>query len=79
MIVDFYCHSARLVVEVDGDVHLDRQVEDQERDEVIRGLGLNVIHIRNEEVIDHLPEVLDKLRAVMSEAPHSLSGKGAWG
>jgi len=30
-IVDFYCHEKRLAVEVDGDIHLDRDVSERDR------------------------------------------------
>jgi len=39
-IVDFYCHKAGLVVEVDGDVHDLQQEEDARREKVLREMGL---------------------------------------
>ncbi|MBC6941031.1 MAG: DUF559 domain-containing protein [Chloroflexi bacterium] len=36
-IVDFYCHMAGLVIEVDGDVHDLRKEEDERRDWRPRG------------------------------------------
>ncbi len=60
-IVDFYCHEAGLVVEVDGPVH-DEQVErDQERDAFLRGLGLYVLRIPDAEVRGNLSAVLDRI------------------
>jgi len=38
-IVDFYCHQAGLVVEVDGDVHDLQKEEDERREKVLRGWG----------------------------------------
>jgi len=35
-IVDFYCHQAALVVEVDGDIHDLQQAEDVRREKVLR-------------------------------------------
>ena len=49
-IVDFYCHAAGLVVEVDGPIH-DRteQAEyDAERDRTLETRGLRLLRIRNE-------------------------------
>lgn len=37
-IVDFYCHWAGLVVEVDGDVHDLQREEDERREKVVNGL-----------------------------------------
>ena len=48
-IVDFYCHAARLVIEVDGPVHDGRQAtaHDDERSAVLAGRGLKVIRFTN--------------------------------
>ena len=48
-IVDFYCHAARLVIEVDGPVHDGRQAtaHDDERSAVLAGRGLKVIRLTN--------------------------------
>ena len=45
-IVDFYCHRAGLVVEVDGKVHEGRTAYDAERDRVLAARGLRIIRIR---------------------------------
>ena len=39
-IVDFSCHKAGLVVEVDGDIHDLQQAEDARRDKVLSAMGL---------------------------------------
>ena len=39
-IVDFYCHKAGLVVEVDGDIHDLQQEEDTRREKVLSEMGL---------------------------------------
>jgi very-short-patch-repair endonuclease len=47
-IVDFYCHIAGLVVEVDGDIHDLQQEEDARREKVLREMGLRIVRFRNE-------------------------------
>ncbi|MEO7838798.1 MAG: DUF559 domain-containing protein [Anaerolineales bacterium] len=42
-IVDFYCHKAALVVEVDGDLHDLQQEEDARRGKVLREMGLTIV------------------------------------
>ena len=66
-VADFYCHKARLIVEVDGDVHdLPDQAEyDTNRTYVLNELGLTVIRFRNEEVLNQLESVLDKIRQLL--------------
>lgn len=49
-IVDFYCHKAALVVEVDGDIHDLQKDEDARREKVLSELGLRVIRFGNDEV-----------------------------
>ena len=51
-IVDFYCHDARLIVELDGSQHYDphKQVHDQARTRNLEMRGLWVIRIPNNEV-----------------------------
>jgi very-short-patch-repair endonuclease len=52
-IVDFYCHKARLVVEVDGGQHFteDAASNDRVRDEYMRSLGLTVFRFSNSDVL----------------------------
>ncbi len=60
-IVDFYCHQAQLIIEVDGEIH-DLQVEsDQERDAILAARGLKILRIRNQEIRQNLQEVLKKI------------------
>ncbi|MBH8565625.1 endonuclease domain-containing protein [Nostoc sp. CENA67] len=58
-IVDFYCHEARLVVEVDGEIHNYTQAEDAIRQEFLQSLGLEVVRFRNEDVLERMEGVLE--------------------
>ena len=51
-IVDFYCASARLVIEIDGSQHFTEQgmEYDKERSAVIEAYGLKVLRFTNYEV-----------------------------
>ncbi len=62
-IVDFYCASERLIVELDGAVHLDfaQQNYDLERTEILENLGLKVIRFENKMIFEKLPEVLEEI------------------
>lgn len=57
-IVDFYCHQTNLVVEVDGDVHLEQAEYDRERDLYLQSLGLMVLRFTNQDVNRNLEGVL---------------------
>jgi len=65
-IVDFYCHAARLVIEVDGDVHLEQVQADARRDEGLEEMGLRVLHVRNDLVLGDLEGVLARIRALLA-------------
>ena len=56
-IVDFYCHAAGLVVEVDGPVHERQVARDEQRDQALSALGLKMLHVKNEEVMGDLETV----------------------
>ena len=51
-IVDFYCASAKLVIELDGSQHYESEgtVSDRERDRALNRLGLTVVRYSNEDV-----------------------------
>ncbi|MFP4120840.1 MAG: endonuclease domain-containing protein [Coleofasciculus sp.] len=44
-IADFYCHAARLVIEVDGKIHQHQAEYDAERDRVLSARGLQLLRI----------------------------------
>ena len=59
-IVDFYCYSENLVIELDGEVHNDPEVMeyDERRDTYLQSLGLKVFRIENKFVFDHQEQLL---------------------
>ena len=62
-IVDFFCHSLRLVIEIDGAVHALQRGYDAERDGWIRAQGYTVLRFTNEKVLGDLEEVMHELRS----------------
>ncbi len=65
-IVDFYCHKAALVIEVDGDIHDLQQEEDARREKVLSEMGLRVVRFRNEEVMKNLSAVVGNVRGLVA-------------
>ena len=59
-IVDLYCHSEKLVIEIDGSIHdsEESKIKDAERQIHLEGLGLNVIRFKNGEILNSLDRVL---------------------
>ena len=65
-IADFYCHEARLVIEVDGPIHnrIDRREHDQQRDGVFEDFGITILRFSNDEIRYHLTQVLKIIKTV---------------
>ena len=63
-ILDFYCPSLKLCIEVDGEVHDNEIVKqkDIERTLFLRQQKIHVLRIKNEEVEENIEEVLNKIR-----------------
>jgi very-short-patch-repair endonuclease len=51
-IVDFYCPSLKLVIEVDGDSHFNENAQsyDEARSQILEGYGLQVLRFTNQEI-----------------------------
>ena len=60
-IVDFYCTNQNVVIEIDGSSHDAKQEYDEARDEYLKSLGLEVIHIPAKEVLQNLDGVMEML------------------
>src|SRR6186713_657282 len=56
-ISDFHCHTYKLIVELDGKIHLKLQEEDLIRTEQIEEWGYTVLRFTNEQVLHHWDEV----------------------
>jgi len=61
-IVDFYCSKARLVVEVDGEIHKKNREYDQERDSILNEHGYRAIRFTNKQVLNEPFLVLSTIR-----------------
>lgn len=62
-IVDFYCHTLQLIIEIDGKYHdsEEQKKEDLNRTELLQFQGLRAIRFSNEAVIHNMDLVLKKL------------------
>lgn len=62
-IVDFYCPTEKLIVELDGEVHFEEEAKkyDEKRTKYLESLGLKVIRFENQEVIYNLDKVLKEI------------------
>ncbi len=68
-IVDFYCHSAKLVIELDGSGHYEPLMEEKDRirTDYLESVGLSVLRFTNLEVKRFFREVCDKIHMTVCE------------
>lgn len=62
-ILDFYCPSKKLAIEVDGGYHLleDQKQYDKVRDSYLKRYGIQVIRFENELIYHHIDDVLKEI------------------
>lgn len=74
-IVDFYCHAAKLVIELDGSQHYTQQglAYDQERTAILQQYGIQVLRFSNRDINTQFREVCD---AIHQEVEKRLKGSG---
>jgi len=67
-VVDFYCHQAGLVIELDGEIHAqaDQQQRDNDRTYELERLGLRVIRFQNEEILNNISGILVRISNELS-------------
>lgn len=49
-VADFYCAELKLIIEIDGKIHEFQKEYDENRDVVLKELGLNTIRLSNDEI-----------------------------
>ena len=72
-IVDFYCHAAGLIVEVDGDVHQEQIAYDEQRDQILTARGLRILRFKNKACMQDVEGVLASILAACREGPNNLT------
>ena len=68
-IVDFYCSSAKMVIEVDGNQHLEQKgiVHDRARTAYLESLGLHVLRFMNQEIDEQFDSVCDRINSALQK------------
>lgn len=63
-VADFYCHRAKLIIEVDGYIHNKESIKrnDKEREWNLTSMGLTILRFKNEDVLCDLPGVMEAIR-----------------
>ena len=60
-IADFYCHEAKLVIELDGEIHNQQREYDDGRSAEMEKYSIKVIMFNNSEIENNIEEVIKKI------------------
>jgi very-short-patch-repair endonuclease len=64
-IADYYCHNLKLIIEIDGGIHLSKENKEYDigREITLNQFGIEIIRFTNDQVIneiEHVIEVIDE-------------------
>ena len=73
-IADFYCHSARLVIELDGSQHYTNQgkAHDAARTEIFKKYGISVLRFSNKDIDENFDGVCRMINKTIHERIENL-------
>ena len=66
-IADFYCHKLRLVIEVDGEIHTEEEIQkhDEGRTGELERLGIKVLRFTNNQILYDSDMVVEKINTTI--------------
>jgi very-short-patch-repair endonuclease len=73
-IVDFYCSKGKLIIEVDGGQHYEKEgiKKDRERDDYRQDLGLTVLRFSDLDVLRNIDGVVQRVYEHLKSSPSLL-------
>ena len=69
-IADFYCAAARLVVEVDGEIHAGRTAKDGDRDRFLQENGYEVLRVNAADVLKNIDAAAEAIASLAARPLH---------
>lgn len=77
-VVDFVCLTKKVVVELDGKYHLgaNQKVQDAKREEDLTDLGFDILRFKNDEVLEKIDQVKNKILEVLENVPERITSAG---
>ena len=67
-VVDFYCPTLKLAIELDGQSHAHKQEYDKYRTKLLNAYGIKEIRFWNYQVVNNIESVLTKIKAIIKES-----------
>jgi len=76
-IADFYCHEVKLVIEIDGGIHLrsENKEYDISRDIILKEFKIEILRFTNDEVINEPGLVIEKIKRTIESLKQKLVQK----
>ena len=68
-IADYYCHELKLVIEIDGGIHLTHENKEYDinRDVTLIEFGIQIIRFTNDQVINNLDQIIEEIKRKIKE------------
>ena len=66
-VVDFFCPTENLIIEIDGKIHMnpEQRERDHSRDHYLKELKYKVLRFSNDDIYNNIEEVLDEIKNVI--------------
>ncbi len=66
-IADFYCHEVKLIIEIDGGIHLrpENKQYDISREIILKEFQIEILRFTNEEVTVHIDKVIERIKSTI--------------
>lgn len=76
-IADFYCHEVKLVIEIDGGIHLrsENKEYDISRDIILKEFQIEILRFTNDEVINDPDLVIERIKRTIEVLKQKLLQK----
>jgi very-short-patch-repair endonuclease len=68
-IVDFYCHEFKLAIEIDGEIHMKKEIKeyDDGREHDIEKFGITILRFTNDEIFNDIKKVETQILLVVAD------------
>jgi cyclase len=66
-IADFYCHKAKLIIEIDGSIHIKKEVKenDEKRQKELESWGYFTVRFTNQQVLKEIENVIKTITEII--------------
>lgn len=68
-ILDFYCPTVKLAIELDGGIHKFKTKYDKHRDQYLEAMEIKTIRFTNDQITNDLQNIIKKISEYLSSPP----------